>query len=127
MPKKTWKPVRWEDIRAGDVVRWLNPLIDDVLSSEITVEHIGDRFFKDTNSTVLTSTWKRYRFGNVEYQYQRLETEYPDKGVYVLKGKCSKRIFVGTKLGDDIYEGYNARFRGGINDFEVLETIWEEK
>jgi hypothetical protein len=71
MAKNKWKPVAWEDIRAGDVVR-LEPF-----GSEMVVEHIGNRYLKQEGHVSLRFRYMLddmfEEYPKFQYEYQRLE------------------------------------------------------
>jgi hypothetical protein len=133
--KKEWKPVAWEDIRPGDVVRWKGHFLGKhSWSAGEEVEHIGLRYAKMVNGPKgFKNLWRKNKenFTGMLHQYERLEEVWPDVGIYVLVKKIGGDMFsfIGKKVGTDVRSisgvaGYGS-YIGRWNDFKVLATIWE--
>ena len=77
--KKEWRPVKWEDIRPRDKIRWRMQEMqgDWIWSYPATVEHIGARYakMKEAPSCAFKNLWRRFKEDTTleEQRYQRLE------------------------------------------------------
>jgi hypothetical protein len=76
---KKWVDRKWEELRAGDMIRWRTGEYGYLWSNARYIEHIGSLYAKLTGSDYLHDS--RFNFG----KYQRFEEVEPPDGWYLVE------------------------------------------